>query len=198
MKNAMKIASRRTTLQALLAASAWPALTTFAQSQLDALEALRTGGCVVILRHAQTVPGTGDPANFKLNDCSTQRNLSDDGREQAKRIGQWFKARGLAPSAVQSSAWCRCVDTANLALGRHTLLPALNSFFEDRASEASQTQQLRQRLQAIRAGQFEVWVTHQVNISALTGEFTAMGEALVIKARVGTQPVQVLARTLFS
>ena len=193
--------NRRNTLQAVLAVSAWSwARVAHAQSTLESTALtplLRTGGCVVMLRHAQTVPGTGDPPNFNLSQCSTQRNLSDGGREQAKRMGQWFKARGLRPVDVLSSAWCRCIDTANLAFGQHTVLPALNSFFENRSTEAFQTRQLRQRLQTIQAGQFEVWITHQVNISALTGEPTAMGEALVIKAGADGQPVQLLGRIGF-
>jgi broad specificity phosphatase PhoE len=101
-----------------------------AQAQSDALAArLVAGACVVVLRHAQTDPGIGDPPGFRLDRCDTQRNLSAEGRAQAERIGQWFKSRGLQPSAVQSSAWCRCKDTADLAFDRHRAWPALNSFF---------------------------------------------------------------------
>jgi phosphohistidine phosphatase SixA len=153
---------------------------------------LRAGGCAVLLRHAQTEPGIGDPPNFRPDQCSTQRNLSAEGRSQAARIGQWFTAQGLRASSVQSSAWCRCKDTAELAFGRYSLLPALNSTFDSRASQAAQTESLRMRLKAIVPGQFEVWVTHQVNITSLTGEGPAMGEAFIV-SRVG----QLLARTTF-
>lgn len=144
---------------------------------------LRQGGHTVMLRHAQTVAGVGDPPGFRIDLCSTQRNLSDDGRDQARRIGQWFQAQKLAPRAVLTSAWCRCIDTADLAFGRHVIWPALNSFFDGRQSEPSQTAALRTALARIPAGQFEVWVTHQVNITALTGEVPSMGEALIVNAQ---------------
>ncbi|MDP1742241.1 histidine phosphatase family protein [Polaromonas sp.] len=169
---------RRLFTAALLAAP-WAA-----QAQPDDLAArLRAGGCAVLLRHAQTDPGIGDPPGFRLDQCSSQRNLSEEGRAQSVRIGQWFKSRGLQSRTVQSSAWCRCVDTANLAFGRHTVWPSLNSFFGGVDSRGPQTAALRAALARIPAGQFEVWVTHQVNISALSGEGTSMGEGLVLDAR---------------
>lgn len=143
---------------------------------------LRAGACVVLLRHAQTEPGFGDPPDFRIDQCSTQRNLSDEGRLQARRIGQWFTSRGLPPRAVRSSAWCRCKDTADLAFGSHQVWPALNSFFGSGGRE-TQTAQLRTALGRIPAGHFEVWVTHQVNMTALTGEGMTMGEGLVVDAR---------------
>lgn len=165
-----------------------------AQAQTDALVTrLAAGACVVMLRHAQTEPGIGDPSGFRLDRCSTQRNLSAEGRTQAERIGQWFKSRRLAPSAVQSSAWCRCKDTADLAFGRHEVWPVLNSFFGEYRTRDAQTAQLRAALKAMPAGKFEVWVTHQVNMTALTGEGMAMGEALVLDV-TGT----VLARSTFT
>ena len=165
-----------------------------AQAQPHALEGrLAAGACVVVLRHAQTEPGIGDPPGFRLDRCSTQRNLSAEGRAQAERIGQWFRSRGLAPSAVQSSAWCRCKDTADLAFRRHKVWPALNSFFGESRNRDTQTAQLRAALKAVPAGKFEVWVTHQVNMTALTGEGMAMGEALVLDV-TGT----VIARNTFA
>ncbi len=159
--------------------STWPA-GALAQATPDMAAILRTGCCVVLLRHAQTEPGIGDPPNFRLDQCSTQRNLSADGRAQSQRIGQWFKDRKLQASAVRSSVWCRCKDTADIAFGAHTVLPALASTFEDNAAQAGQTQTLRALLKAVPLGQFEVWVSHQVNITALTGEVPAMGEAFVV------------------
>ena len=192
--------TRRRTLQTLLAASALPTLGSHAQSASDVAVLLREGGCVLMLRHAQTEAGIGDPPNFQLSQCSTQRNLSDEGRAQSTRIRQWFTIRKLAASSVQSSAWCRCKDTATLAFGGYDLLPALNSTFDSRTSQAAQIEALLERLKAIRAGQFEVWVTHQVNISALTGEGPAMGEAFVVKLTTtgsAGSPGQILARTSF-
>lgn len=154
-----------------------------ASARADAAAALlRQGGCVLLLRHARTEPGVGDPADFNLLQCSTQRNLSADGRTQAEQLGAWLRSQGLRPQAVRTSMWCRCRDTATLAFGSATDWRALNSFFGSRSNEPAQTRELRQTLQAVRAGTWEAWVTHQVNISALTGEFTAMGEALIVSA----------------
>lgn len=204
LTNLAKPFTRRRTLQALFAASTLPALSAFsghAQSAANVVGLLREGGCVLMLRHAQTEAGIGDPPNFQLGICSTQRNLSDDGRAQSTRIRQWFATHKLAASSVQSSAWCRCKDTATLAFGGYKLLPALNSTFDTRNNETAQTEALRERLKSIRKGQFEVWVTHQVNISAMTGKGAAMGEAFVVNlATTGSAgfPGQVLASTDFS
>ena len=158
---------------------------------------LRQGGNVLLMRHAQTEPGTGDPPNFRLGDCSTQRNLSDAGREQARRIAAAFQREKIALDEVRSSAWCRCVDSAELAFGRNTVWPPINSFFRQGDSE-QQTREVLQALQAFTAPRNLVLVTHQVNISALTGEFTRMGEMLLTRPgqRVGGL-LQVLARQTF-
>ena len=163
---------------------------------------LRKGACAVMLRHAQTEPGIGDPPGFRLDQCSTQRNLSAAGREQSIQIGQWFKANSLKPASVQTSAWCRCKETAELGFGRYAVLDALGSTFDNRnshknqenqESQRRQTRQLHARLQTISAGQFEVWVTHQVNITALLGEVPAMGEAMLVSSNA-----QVLGRAFFA
>ena len=156
----------------------------------DALTArLRRGGVVLLLRHAITDPGVGDPPGFDAGVCATQRNLSTAGRAQAQRIGAWFQARGLRPAQVRSSAWCRCLDTGRLAFGRADAWPALNSFFGTAAARDRQTAALRAAAGSIGAGRFEVWVTHQVNVSALTGEFAQMGEGCVLEpAAAGSDP----------
>lgn len=149
------------------------------------LPRLREGRCAVLLRHGQTTPGIGDPPGFQLGACGTQRNLSDEGQAASRRLGAWFRQRGLAPQAVRSSAWCRCKDTADLAFGQHVVWEPLNSTFDDArrsAAAAEGTAALRAALGAIPAGRFEVWVTHQVNITALTGEFVQMGEGLLVDA----------------
>ncbi len=141
---------------------------------------LKTGGCAFMIRHAQTEPGIGDPANFTIGQCSTQRNLSSAGHMQSKRLGEWFTAHGLQPRQVLSSHWCRCQDTARLAFGRYTDLPALNSSFNVAERQPAQTAQLKQRLRTIPAGHFEVWVTHQVNMTDLAQSWPQMGEAFVL------------------
>jgi phosphohistidine phosphatase SixA len=168
-----------------------------AQTLPDIAALLKEGGCAVMLRHAQTEPGVGDPPNFQLDQCSTQRNLSDEGRAQAVAIGRWFARHSLKPSSVQSSAWCRCQDTATLAFGQFNALAALSSTFNARSRTDAQTIVLKARLAAIARGTFEVWVTHQVNVTALTGEVPSMGEALVIRTPPPDGVVHVMARTRF-
>ena len=91
-------------------------------------ETLKTGNSVALMRHA-TAPGTGDPPGFQVDDCSTQRNLDQEGREQARGIGERFRERGISKVKVYSSQWCRCLETARLLeLGEVTELPDLNSF----------------------------------------------------------------------
>lgn len=161
------------------------ALPASARSAGDPLAALRRGGAVLLLRHAQTEPGVGDPPGFRPGVCSSQRNLSAAGRAQSAAIGRWLAAQGLRPAAVKSSAWCRCLDTATLAFGRVEPWPALDSFFDDRSREPAQTAALREALAQVAAGGFEVWVTHMVNILALSGESVASAEGVVVRAAAG-------------
>ena len=190
---------RRHALQlAVVNASAWVGVPSLqAQTEADVAALMREGGCVVMLRHAQTEAGIGDPPNFRIDQCSTQRNLSADGRAQAVLIGQWFASRALKPSSVQSSRWCRCKDTASLAFGRFDVLAALGSIFNAQSKANAQTAVLKARLSAISPGMFEVWVTHQVNVSALTGEGLSMAEAFVVRASPDGGSVQILGRTRF-
>ena len=152
-------------------------------SESQLWQGLQQGKYIALLRHA-LAPGTGDPANFKLGDCSTQRNLSAQGREQAERIGQRFKENGLKQAAVYSSQWCRCLETAqHLGLGERQELPVLNSFFQDSARGPQQTAELRDWLQqqAVVTERPILLVTHQVNITGLTGVYPSSGELVVIE-----------------
>jgi len=157
---------------------------------------LREGRVAVLLRHSITDPGIGDPPEFKLDACSTQRNLSAEGRAQAQRIGAWFNARGLVPARVRSSAWCRCLDTGMLAFRRAEPWPALNSFFGEASAREQQSAALAAALAEIAPQRFEVWVTHQVNITALTTEFAAMGEACLVES-AAPSGARVIARSRF-
>src|SRR4051812_40442022 len=147
-----------------------------------AWHALQGGGMVVLLRHAQA-PGTGDPPGFRLGDCSTQRNLSSEGREQARRMGAQITANHIPIERVLSSEWCRCLETARLAFGdRVEPFPALNSFFSTQDAEGAQTRAVREVVEGWRAQSgVLVLVTHQVNITALTGLYPAEGEVLVLR-----------------
>jgi broad specificity phosphatase PhoE len=142
---------------------------------------LKSGDHVVLIRHA-IAPGTGDPPNFRLGDCSTQRNLAESGRDQAKRIGERFRANGITAAHVFSSQWCRATDTARLlGLGTVEPLPLLNSFFQQGDARA-QTRATRQWLAKRDLSQPTVLVTHQVNITSLTGVHPASGEMVVARS----------------
>lgn len=141
---------------------------------------LREGGCVVLMRHALTEPGVGDPPNFTLGQCSTQRNLSEAGRQQARRVGAAFTRERVKLDQVRSSAWCRCVDTAVLAFGQNTVWTPLNSFFGSSGGPDQSNDVLRD-VQGWMAPRNLMLVTHQVNVTALTGEYLAMGEILVTR-----------------
>ena len=159
---------------------------------------LREGGCVLLLRHAQTEPGAGDPPGFALGDCRTQRNLSETGRDQARRMGASFLREHIRVQQVRSSAWCRCQDTAMLAFKQNTVWPSLNAFFgaDERDMQSEDVVDLVQTVQAPRN---LALVTHDMNIQALTGVSPAMGEILLARlARQGSaHPLQVLARQRF-
>ncbi len=144
--------------------------------------ALSRPGAVAIMRHA-LAPGTGDPASFRLGDCRTQRNLDARGRAQAARIGQEMRSRGIRFDRVLTSEWCRCRETADLLeVGPVEPFPPLNSFFaERRANGPAQTSALRAFLDALGPQTRAMLVTHQVNITALTGRGVASGEILVIR-----------------
>ncbi|MGD1856232.1 MAG: histidine phosphatase family protein [Leptolyngbyaceae cyanobacterium] len=143
----------------------------------------------VLMRHA-IAPGTGDPANFQLDDCSTQRNLSETGRTQARRTGDTFRANNVAVKQVFSSEWCRCLETAELmALGPVERLPALNSFFQDRAQEPEQTQQLREFMVSNQdTPGVTVMVTHFVNVGEIAGGGVSSGEMVVMQVNDQNEP----------
>lgn len=170
--------TRRTLIAAFAAATA-----PRASAQIDPWRALAEPGHVALMRHAVTTPGVGDPPNFRLGDCATQRDLSEEGRDQAVRLGEAYRARRVPVARVLSSEWCRCLETARLmAVGPVEPAPeALNSFFEERDKRERRTGALRRLLAAApRDGAALVLVTHQVNITALTGIFPGSGETVVL------------------
>ena len=167
----------------------------WATAGADAEALLRKGGVVVVFRHA-LAPGTFDPPGLRLGDCSTQRNLSDEGRAQARRIGEWFRERQLQPAAVRSSPWCRCMDSATLAFGAAQAWAALGSpHGAPETTGASHLQELRKGLVTAtgRSGRFEAWFTHMFVQSDLANDSTRSGDALVLQAHQHANP-QVLAR----
>jgi hypothetical protein len=107
---------------------------------------LREGGHVILIRHASTVAGVGDPPTFRLGDCSTQRNLSDAGREEARRLGARIKAERVPVAKVYTSPWCRCQETARLAFGAAEDWEPLSSFFDAPHREAAATESVLKRI----------------------------------------------------
>lgn len=167
----------------LLVFGAAPALA----SEADLLRTLREeDGLTILYRHA-IAPGTGDPPEFRLGDCATQRNLSREGRVQARDMGRELRQARVPVAEVRSSRWCRAQDTARLmSLGSVRPTPALDSVFT--ASEVRAERQRRQAEQIIRAHADRegvlVLVGHQANITDLTGVVPASGEGVVV--RVGS------------
>ena len=151
----------------------------------DAAQRLSAGGYLLMMRHAKTEPGLGDPPQFRIDDCGTQRNLSQEGREQARAAGTALRAAGVRLDQVRSSQWCRCRDTARLTFGAYEDWPALNSFFEDRSDEPERTRALGQFARALGPPANAMLVTHQVNISAVFGVFPGQGEIVAGRWRDG-------------
>ena len=168
--------------RAIVTAAGLVALLPAARASDTVRDLLRRGGVVLAMRHA-LAPGTFDPEGFRLDDCSTQRNLNDEGREQARRIGGWLRAQGLQPARVRSSPWCRCIETAMLAFGRSERWMALASPARSDAQERAQRlQELRRALAAVPAGRLEAWMTHQFVLQDLAASSVASAEALVLQA----------------
>lgn len=152
------------------------------------LRDLRGGGYVLVVRHA-TSPGSGDPTNFKLDDCTTQRNLSDDGRALARRIGETLRAQNVPVGRVLSSRWCRALETARLAFGRVEGEPVLDQFYKPEERD-ERTQAVRAIIaSAPQSGTNLVLMTHQPNVTALTNLSVEEGEIVVM----GLAPDKTLA-----
>ena len=150
----------------------------------DLSDKLQSPDYVLLMRHTRA-PGVGDPANYTLDDCKTQRNLSDEGRKQAVAVGHWLKKQGVQTANVHTSAWCRCKDTAELLkLGAVTVEPALASFFDDMAQAKTKNQQLEKFIATqlkTKGKQALVLVTHHVNIYEFMGENIASGDMVLAK-----------------
>jgi phosphohistidine phosphatase SixA len=144
--------------------------------------ALKQGGHIVMFRHANA-PGNGDPGKVTIGDCNTQRNLDAAGREQSTQIGERFRQQGIAVDQVWSSQWCRTRDTATLAFGVAKVKdePAFNSFFANPGVSVQQSEQAKRLLLAWLGTNNLVVVTHQVNVTQLTGVYPASGEGVVLK-----------------
>jgi phosphohistidine phosphatase SixA len=147
-----------------------------------ALSALRQGGVVALMRHADAPGGAGDPPGFKLDDCSTQRNLSTEGRGNATAIGVRLKAEGVAFAKILSSPWCRCVDTARLMdMGEVEIAPAFSNIVVLSSERAEIIENGRKVIEAWSGPGTLLVVTHGANIQALTqGRNPSQGEIVVV------------------
>lgn len=174
------------------------ALSTFAnagdsQEDARAWAELSEARAVLLLRHA-SAPGIGDPPGFVLKECGTQRNLNAAGKGEARRWGELLKRKGIVQPQLLSSRWCRCLDTgAEMGLTVVEAFPLLDSFFASPNRHTTQTDELRLFLNEKPTSTPVVLISHQVNITALTGIFPRSGEGLILELPI-TDPVTVLAR----
>jgi len=178
------------------ATSGAPAATgTAATSEARLVESVRRGGVTILIRHSATEPGVGDPPGFNLTDCASQRNLNDAGREQARRLGRWFEANGLRPTAVRVSPWCRARETAMLAFGQSQDWIPLSNLLSDRTRQVEQTRAVRDAIVAGADGTIDVLVSHGVSISAFVDVYLRQGEMVVVR-RAGDGGIEIVGQLL--
>ncbi len=155
---------------------------TYAQSEL---EIIRRGisANVIFMRHA-LAPGFGDPHNFIKEDCSTQRNLNNKGRLQARLIGSYLKASDIKFSEILTSEWCRCIDTIKeLNLGKWETFSGLNSFFQGHEKKVEVMNKLQKKLDSLDNSDLVLFVTHQVVITEQTGVAPSSGEMVLYNSK---------------
>jgi broad specificity phosphatase PhoE len=152
---------------------------------------LKGGGQVVVFRHA-TAPGAYDPPGMRLDDCATQRNLDETGRDEARRIGVAFRSRAIPVATVRSSRWCRCMETARLAFGRVEHWEPIDGARPGSLLEA-RTAEVRRMVSTPFTGGNVVLVTHGFNIRSLTGISAASGEMVVLTPR-GNEAFEIAGR----
>jgi phosphohistidine phosphatase SixA len=157
-------------------------LTTSIKADLykNLINQLEDGGKLIFIRHAYA-PGNGDPADFNLNDCSTQRNLSDDGRKQAQRIGEFFNKNKIEIDKVLSSEWCRCKETAKIAFKNYSTNSFLNSFYSSKFSKNKdkQVKAFNYYIKNLESKKNLIFVTHYVFISEILNYGPSSGEIVV-------------------
>lgn len=151
-----------------------------ADSKKNLIDELKEGGKLIFIRHAYA-PGNGDPENFNINDCSSQRNLNFQGKNQAKKIGQFFIRNNLPISKIYSSEWCRCKDTALFAFEKFETKNFLNSFYSIKFlhNKDKQINDLKKFIQNWDEYQNIVFVTHYVVISEILNYPSLSGEIVI-------------------
>jgi phosphohistidine phosphatase SixA len=153
-----------------------------ADDAADAWKALRAGGHVALMRHADAPGGVGDPPGFRVDDCATQRNLSEKGRADAEKIGSRLKGEGIAFEKILSSPWCRCIDTVRLMdLGTVETEATFGNVVVLKDQRQTLTARARALIAQWTAGGNLLVVSHGANIQALTGVWLASGEIVVVK-----------------
>lgn len=160
--------------------------------------ALHQPGAIFLMRHAHA-PGIGDPPEFRLGACATQRNLDEQGRQEARHLGELFRERGIRLGAVLTSQWCRARETARLAFGAQAPggvreEPVFNSFFGGHGHAQRQTAAARALLRRWQGSGVLVVVTHHVNVHALTDVVVAPAEGLVVRPADGDGLLPVIGR----
>ena len=148
---------------------------------------LKGGGQVILIRHAITTPGVGDPPGMRLEECSTQRNLTDEGRGHARRVGEAFRTRKIAVDRVMSSPWCRCLETARLAFGPPEVWTPLGNLFDRPQNRAGQVSQMQAFIGGLRRSGNVVLVSHGSTISALTGINPDPAEMVLVTPQGGSR-----------
>jgi broad specificity phosphatase PhoE len=159
----------RVAAAALAAWSAMVALPGAALASEQIWTLLKGGGHAILMRHAVTTPGVGDPPGMRLDDCRSQRNLTDEGRRHARQIGEAFRARDIAIARVLTSPWCRCRETAQLAFGAADVSPALSNLYGRSDQRGPQVRELTAIVSEPPRGGNLVLVSHGSTIAALTG-----------------------------
>ena len=151
-----------------------------AHTNENLIEELKAGSKIIFIRHA-LAPGSGDPINFMLNDCSTQRNLNFEGINQSKKIGLFFSKNDIPIDHVLSSQWCRCKDTAKYAFENFTTFNALNSFFSEKFQKNKDQQMIdwRKYLKNWKGKKNLVLVTHYVVILQALNKSVSSGEIVI-------------------
>ena len=157
-------------------------LTTSIKADLykNLINQLKDGEKLIFIRHAYA-PGNGDPAGFNLNDCSTQRNLSEDGRKQAQRISEFFNKNKIEIDKVLSSEWCRCKETAKIAFKNYSTNSFLNSFYSSEFSKNKdkQVKAFNSYIKNFKSKKNLIFVTHYVFISEVLNYGPSSGEIVV-------------------
>lgn len=160
-----------------------------AVAEADPWALLQQGGNVLLIRHAATEFGVGDPPGFRIDDCTTQRNLTDGGRADARRLGEILRARGVKVSEVRSSQWCRCLETARLAFGGAQPWSALNSIFADASREAEQNRAVQALAASVKPPANVALVGHSHNIRSLVGITPSQLEVVIVRHEGGALKV---------